>query len=80
MPEENQPGVDNTALITELAASVTRIAKKCDLLVDSVTGEIKGPKGDTGPQGDTGPKGDTGPAGPIGPQGAIEPTGPIGRC
>ena len=78
MPEGNQPGLDNTALITELAASVTRIAKKCDLLVDSVTGEIKGPKGDTGPQGDTGPKGDAGPVGPIGPQGAIGPTGPIG--
>ena len=69
---------DNTALITQLAASVTRIAQKCDALVDNVTGEIKGPKGDPGPQGDVGPKGDAGPAGPTGPQGATGPEGPTG--
>lgn len=69
---------DNTALITQLAASVTRIAQKCDALVDTVTGEIKGPKGDAGPAGPTGPQGETGPAGPTGPKGEVGPTGPTG--
>lgn len=69
---------DQTELITNLAASVTRVVQKCDALVDNVTGEIKGPKGDPGPQGETGPQGDTGPQGVPGPQGATGPQGETG--
>ena len=69
---------DQTELLTQLAASVTRVVQKCDALVDNVTGEIKGPKGDPGPQGETGPQGNTGPQGPTGQEGPVGPKGDMG--